>query len=92
VTPVALTTGETVLSLIGLAVGLPVLILVIALFTRFMHALLEIKGYAGDILEHGVAIARNVDGIDGLVRTRELGGALPGLAGAYLNRLKGPQP
>lgn len=91
-TPVALTTGESVLSIIGLLLGLPVLVLVIALFNRFMGPLLEIKRYAGDILEHGVAIARNVDGIDQLGRTKELGGALPGLAVAYLNRLKGPQP
>lgn len=91
-TPIALTTGESVLSIIGLVVGLPVLVLVIALFNRFMSPLLEIKGYADDILEHGVAIARNVDGVDHLGRTLELGGALPGLAGAYLDKLKGPQP
>lgn len=90
--PVALTTGEAVLAWIGLALGLPVLILVVGLFNRLLGPLLEIKSYAGDILEAGLGIARNVDGVDELARTKELAGAVPGLATAYLTKLKGPQP
>jgi len=78
----------TVLALIGLAIGVVVLVVVIGLFNRIMRPALEIKAYADDILEAGVGIARNLDGVDELGRTHALGSAVPGLATAYLNKLQ----
>ncbi len=85
-------TGIAILAIIGLLLGVVVLGIVVALFNGFVRPLLEIRRYASDILTAGLGIARGVDGVDELLRTRELGGALPGLAGAYLARLRGPQP
>lgn len=84
----AISTGISILALIGLAIGLALALLVIALFTSVVGPANEIDGYADEILDAGVGIAANVDGIDGLLRTRELTGAVPGLAVAYLERVK----
>lgn len=86
-TVVALTAGQTVLALVGLALGAVVLTVVVALFTRVIRPALEIRRYADEILAAGVAIGRNLDGVDDLERTRELGGAVPDLAGAYLRKV-----
>ena len=72
---------------IALAAGVVVLLLVVLLFNRIVRPALEIKRYADDILAAGLAIAKNLDGVDEAVRTRELANALPGLAVAYLERL-----
>ena len=77
----------TVLALIGLAVGLVVLLVVIALFNRVLGPAREIDAYAGDILTAGVGIATNLDAVDELATTRALGGAVPGLAVGYLRKL-----
>ncbi len=82
-------TLEAVLALVGLALGVPVLLLVIGLFNRVVRPALEIKRYSDSILDAGLGIARNVDGVDELERTRELGSAVPGLAVAYLEKVKG---
>ena len=71
----------------GLAAGVGVLGVVVGLFNRVMEPAREIDRYAADILDAGLAIARNLDGADELERTLELGGAVPGLALAYLDRL-----
>ena len=76
-----------VLAWIGLALGLVILVVVVALFNRIVRPALEIKRYADHILTAGVGIARNLDGADQLVRTRELATAVPGLAVAYLKKL-----
>ena len=73
----------------GLGAGAGVLGVVVALFARVMEPAAEIDRYADDILDAGLAIARNLDGADELERTLELGGAVPGLALAYLDRLNG---
>ena len=86
-TPLALTTAEAVLSIIGLTAGLVVAVVVLGLFNRIIRPAREINGYADDILAAGVGIGRNLDGVDELERTRELGGAVPGLAAAYLEKL-----
>lgn len=88
-TVLALTTGETVLALIGLAIGLVVAVVVVGLFNRVMRPAGEIRGYAEDILEAGVAIGRNLDGVDELEKTHALGSAVPGLATAYLQKVQG---
>jgi hypothetical protein len=84
----AVTTFEAVLALVGLALGLVVAVVVVLLFNRVVIPALEIERYAEDILEAGVGIAKNLDDVDALVRTRELGGAVPGLAVAYLEKVK----
>jgi hypothetical protein len=89
VTVFAVSTAGAILAWIGLALGVVVLILVIALLNRVMRPALEIKRYADDILEAGVGIARNLDDADQILRTRELATAVPGLAVAYLQKLQG---
>lgn len=76
-----------VLALLGLGLGLVVALVVVALFTDVVRPIGEIERYAGDILEYGVGIARNLDGVDNAVRTRELATAVPGLATRYLQKL-----
>ena len=88
-TAAALSTGAAVLAFIGLAIGVVVLLVVIWLFNRVIRPALEIRSYADDILEAGVAIATNLDGVDELRRTHELGSAVPGLATAYLAKVQG---
>lgn len=88
-TVLAIATGAAILAWIGLVLGAVVLLAVIALFTRVVKPALEIRRYSHKILDAGLAIARNLDGVDELERTRDLGGAVPRLAGAYLQRLGG---
>ena len=71
-----------VLALLGLGLGL-----VVALFNAVLRPIGEIERYAADILEYGIGIAGNLDGVDEAVRTRELATAVPGLATAYLRKL-----
>jgi hypothetical protein len=67
--------------------GVLTLLLVVAplavyLAERVRRRLDEIKGYADDILEHGVAVAGNLDPVPALAETRDLakrvGGGLAG--------------
>jgi len=80
-------TAAVVLAWVGLALGLVILVVVVVLFDRILRTALEIRRYSEDILVAGVGIARNLDGVDEAVRTRDLATALPGLALAYLDRL-----
>jgi hypothetical protein len=89
---VAVSTGIAVLSLIGLALGLVILLVVLALFNRVVRPALEIDRYAKDILDGGLGIAKNLDGVDELARTRELATAIPPLAVAYLEVVKKELP
>lgn len=70
----------------GLFVGLLILPVVILLLTSVLRPLLEIRTYADEILDAGLGITRNLDGIDEAVRTHELATAVPELATAYLKR------
>lgn len=79
--------GVFVLALVGLLLGLAVAAAVVLLFGQIVRRLGEIERYSGDILEHGIGIARNLDGVDEAVRTRELATAVPGLATRYLRKL-----
>ena len=72
---------------IGLALGLVVALLVVWLFERVVRPALEIERYSRAILDAGLGIARNLDGVDEAVRTRDLATAVPGLAVAYLQKL-----
>jgi hypothetical protein len=71
-TVMAIGTGPAILAWLGLAVGLVVLVVVIVLFNRVVGPALEIRLYSKDILDAGLAIARNVDGVDELERTQTL--------------------
>jgi hypothetical protein len=77
------------LAWIGLALGLVVLLLVASLFYRVLRPALEIRAYAGDTLDAGLAIARNLDPVDELLQTRGLVLRVLDLAGVYLARLEG---
>lgn len=79
----------TALIVIGLLLGVVVLGVVIGLFNRVVRPAREIEHYAEHVLDAGLGICRNVDGADELVRTQALGRAVPGLAVAYLDRVKG---
>ena len=83
----AISTGTSILALIGLAGGLVVALVVVGLFNSVIKPALEIDAYAKDILEAGVGIAVNLDGVAELERTDQLTGAVPGLAVAYLDKL-----
>jgi hypothetical protein len=89
VTPLAVSTGVAILAFGGLALGLVVAVVVVALFNRVVRPALEIRRYAEDILDAGVGIASNLDEVDRLQRTRALATALPGLAVAYLEKAEG---
>ena len=82
-----MSTGVVVLAWIGLALGLVVALLVVVLFSRVVRPALEVERYSRDILDAGLGIARNLDGVDEAVRTRDLATAVPGLAVAYLKKL-----
>lgn len=71
----------------GLFVGLLIVPTVLVLLNRVLRPLIEIERYSGDILEAGLGIARNLDGVDEALRTRELAQAVPGLATRYLEKL-----
>jgi type II secretory pathway component PulM len=89
VTVLAISTGMAILAWIGLALGLLIALLVVELFNRVVRPLLEIRRYSEDILQAGVAIATNLDGVEELERTRQLATAVPDLAGAYLQKVQG---
>ena len=82
-----MSTTVVVLAWIGLALGLVVALVVVWLFDRIVRHALEIERYARDILDAGLGIARNLDGVDEAVRTRDLATAVPGLAVSYLQKL-----
>lgn len=79
-------TGRTA-AWVGLGAAVPVLGLVVNLFENVMRPAREIDRYAKDILEAGLAISGNLEGVSQLDQTRDLGAAVPGLAVAYLKRL-----
>jgi HAMP domain-containing protein len=82
----AVTTGQAVLAWIGLVLLLVVAVVVLALLENVRRPVGEIDRYASHILDAGVAIATNLDGVDELRTTHELAGAVPGLAVGYLKR------
>ena len=90
--PVAVATGTAVLCLIGLAVGLLILVSVLSMFNRVVRPALEINRYAKDILDAGIGIATNLDGVDELAKTRDLATSVPPLAVAYLEVVKKELP
>ena len=88
----AVSSGGAVLSFVGLALGLVLLLLVVALLNRVLGPAREVDRYADHILEAGLGIAANLDDADQIVRTRELATAVPGLGVAYIRKLTGGAP
>jgi hypothetical protein len=72
-------TGALVLAWIGIAALALVGGAVQLLLNRVLRPLREIKRYSEDILTAGLAITRNLDGIDAALQTRELAQPLPEL-------------
>lgn len=84
----AMATGDVIVAWIGLALGLVIAVVALALLQAVLRPLLEVGRYAEDTLEAGLGIARNLDPVDELAHTRELATAVPGLAVAYLQNLE----
>ncbi|MDQ3067461.1 MAG: hypothetical protein M3R12_09980 [Actinomycetota bacterium] len=82
-----MSTTLVVFAWLGLALGLIVALLVVWLFDRVVRPTLEIERYSRAILDAGLGITRNLDGVDEAVRTRDLAVSVPGLAVAYLQKL-----
>ncbi len=82
-----MSTFTVIVAWLGLGLGLVIALVVVALFTQILTPAEQIERYADHILDAGVGIARNLDGVDEAVRTRELATAVPGLAVAYLRKL-----
>jgi hypothetical protein len=78
-----------------LALYLLVIPLVLLLVQRVLRHIQEIRGYADDILEHGVGITANLDPVPHLADTRDLvkrvGAGLAGYA-AEVDRLLRSRP
>lgn len=85
---VAMATGDVILAWVGLAVGLVIAVVALALLQSVLRPLLEIRRYGDDILEAGLGIAKNLDAVDELAHTHELATAVPGLAVAYIQKLE----
>ena len=61
---------------VAAALGGGVVVLVAALLHRTARPALEIRRYADDVHDSALGIARNLDGVGELARTRELVAAL----------------
>jgi hypothetical protein len=75
-----------VLAWIGVVLLLVVAVVVLGLLENLRRPVDEIDRYASHILDAGVGIAKNLDGVDELTTTHQLAGAVPGLAVAYLKK------
>ncbi len=84
----AMATGDVILAWVGLALGLVVALVALALLHSVLRPVLEIERYSEDILDAGLGIAKNLDAVDELAHTHQLATAVPGLAVAYLQRLE----
>lgn len=84
-TVLAIGVGNAILAWLALAIGLVGAVAAVVLLTRVVRQALEIERYAGAILEAGLGIARNTDGLDELNRTGQLAAAVPELASDYLS-------
>ena len=60
----------------------------IVLLNNLLKPAKEIKAYARDVLEHGVALTATLDDVPKLVRTKELTGQARQAAGRYTAALQ----
>lgn len=83
----AVTTAGAILAFIGLVLGVVVLGLVVVLFIRIVRPLFEIRRYALHIEPSISDIARNLEGLSELERTRQLAANVPRAGGPLVERL-----
>lgn len=83
-TILALGTGAAILAWITVVVALVGALAAIVLLNRVVGPAGEIEAYADDVLEAGLAIARNLDGLEELGDTRRIALAAPDLVGGYV--------
>ncbi len=88
-TLLAIGVGNAILGSITVVVALTGAVAAVALLNRVARPAREIDRYAEDILETSRAIASNLEGVDELARTRELGTSVPALVSDYLERPRG---
>ena len=69
------------LAWLGLANGAAAASTALVALNRVLRPLREVERYAADTLEAGLGIARNLDGADEALRTRDLVTALRGTVG-----------
>jgi hypothetical protein len=74
---------------IGLVLGIVIAVVIVALLTAILRPLREIRQYAEAILEGGVRIARNLDGIEEMGRTDRLASALAARPDGHIEWLRG---
>ncbi len=60
----------------------------IGLLNSLLKPAKEIRAYASDVLEHGVALTGTLDDVPKLVRTKELTGQARQAAGRYVGALQ----
>lgn len=83
-----LPTSGVILWWIGVAaLFLVVIPLVLALALRVIKHIREIKGYADDVLVHGVAVTENLDPVPALLQTRDLVKSASGKLGQYVSTI-----
>jgi hypothetical protein len=91
VTTFAVTTGIAILAVIGLLVGLVILGVVVTMLQAVYAPIRSIKRDA-EAAATAPMLDRGIQGLDALGRTRQLANTVPGLAGAYLQKLNGGAP
>jgi asparagine N-glycosylation enzyme membrane subunit Stt3 len=81
-----ISTGAAVLWWIGIAaLFLVVIPLVLVLVQGVLRHLAEIKNYAADVREHGVAVSENLAPVSALAQTRDLVKSVAARLGQYAN-------
>jgi hypothetical protein len=81
-----LPTYGVVLWWIGVAaLFLVVIPVVLVLAQRVITHISEIKGYADDVLAHGVAVTENLEPVPALLETRDLTKSVSGKFGQYVS-------
>ena len=88
-TLVGIGVASAILAWLTVVVALVGALAAVALLGRVVRPALEIERYAKDILDAGLAIARNLDGADELARSRELATSVTQGVGRHTERLGG---
>ncbi len=89
-TLLAIGVGNAILGSITVVVALIGALAAVVLLYRVVQPALEIKRYAEGTLDAGLAIARNLDGVEELARTRELAMSLSERATRYVSTSGAP--
>jgi len=84
----AISTGLTILAIIGLVIGLVVLGVVIMLFSAVLSPTRQIARHAREAPDVAPFLTNGVQGVEELRRTRDLCSQVPPLALAYLAKMR----